>query len=130
MPKSRKLQRPKRRHINRWDDDDHNNLLLAILTVVRRRKMNFPFDEVAAELGPPFTEKSIVQHLLKMKRNQAPAPVKLQRKAINERPNTKPRKDNKESAGQEVPAGRVGDNKMKRSAKPGMMIAGPFHQSI
>ena len=86
--------------------------------------MAFPFDEVAAELGPPFTGASILQHLLKMRKKQVTTPAKNEDPIHNKRSRTKPSKDYEDSAErQEVPAERVGDNNMKRSTKAGMMIA-------
>ena len=96
--------------------------------MVRRRKILFPFDEVAAELGRPFTESSILQHLRKMKDNQVATPAKSQGLIVKERSSTNSRNDDEQSAEQGVPAGRVQNNNMKRSARPGIVTAGRLIQ--
>ena len=92
--------------------------------MVRRRKIVFPFDEVAAELGPPFTGGSVLQHLQKMKNNQVTAPAKRQRPAFSERSNAKPRDDDVDSAEQGEPSERVRHRRMNRGTFAGRPIAG------
>ena len=60
--------------------------------------MVFPFDEVAAELGPPFTGNSVLLHLLKMKRDQVASSLKPQLPAMIESLSIKPRNDSQGSA--------------------------------
>ncbi|KAL8868942.1 MAG: hypothetical protein Q9174_004645 [Haloplaca sp. 1 TL-2023] len=71
----KKTQRPAKRNLVRWDEDKDKTLLLTMQYVMNQRSVRIPWDHVAREMGPKYSEGAIVQHLSKLREKCAKAGI-------------------------------------------------------
>ncbi|KAI4171216.1 MAG: hypothetical protein LQ343_004422 [Gyalolechia ehrenbergii] len=62
-----KSERPKTRHLVRWNDDMDKKLLLTLQWACNKKGVKVPWDMVGAEMGDTITDSAVVQHLAKLR---------------------------------------------------------------
>ncbi|KAL8956027.1 MAG: hypothetical protein Q9183_006442, partial [Haloplaca sp. 2 TL-2023] len=67
--------RPAKRNLVRWDDDKDKTLLLTMQYVMNQRSVRIPWNHIAQQMGPKFSEGAIVQHLSKLREKCAKAGI-------------------------------------------------------
>ncbi|KPI35903.1 uncharacterized protein AB675_10454 [Cyphellophora attinorum] len=81
-----------RRNLVRWDDDKDKQLLLSIQYVCANQGIRLPWDAIAAQMGPHFSQGACVQHLSKLRNKMVeqdiPVPPPLARGLVTTKPSS------------------------------------------
>ncbi|KAL8750923.1 MAG: hypothetical protein Q9184_006245 [Pyrenodesmia sp. 2 TL-2023] len=85
----RKLQRPSKRNLVRWNEEMDKKLLLTVQWACNKKGVKIPWDIVGREMGETITESAVIQHLAKLRqrmvKDDLPVPPSLTRGGRNEK---------------------------------------------